>query len=933
MEFQQRITTLNDLFYALFRPEEGRTAVIQGHPRLAREDYFQMFFPEELCRQYLTKTKSNMTWFFNDDNKNKAIKRTLIRMLGSGIQPIVSTMHHKCREILWPDAQHAAFQKEELWEVLSHVYVPSALNARLYITEQAGKRQDGVCGLRSFFEADPAAALARIILTLAVASDAPEEMMAQVWSQKKQDLSNWEGETTPEGLSRQGRLQYLSGQHEQAFQSFEKAAKLLSRAAQTREESQLYCQMGMMLATGDGHYRDEQAARQYLELGCLEENPESYYLLAKYAEGKQAREALEKAANLGHIAAVRELGNAWYSGKDCQKNLEKAKKCFQQGLTDKGDDGAYCAYMLGRIYEQEQALAAAVSAYRIAQENGSQEAAERLMQLNHFELPVQQHPQAQEQPQAEQYCLVNSTEGQNRRFVDSLPGHWQVTQMAEGSIAEALGPLAEKIFTPERETFPELVIALLSEDQEQNLYQAAQVLRTLEQYVLKLGQRKRDAAQAVMIYVRAEREYGGWMLDAAFAGLQSVAFPLRLCDPAYDSADQLFHRAPLFLPCLKHRETDTVRLVVLGTTPEAMAVVQRAISLPLSQQCQVNIHVLGENSAQMEQRFAEQCPGVMGASSAICRSIPVFRECALSQGEVSRLLRELKQKRMAQKEMPSSETAEALGQGNYFVVAAGDDRENIRLAIRLRTELLKLDPTFSNRPFIAVQVRDPMAAWLTGNISADGKNRIYSWHNQYDLFCFGAEDQYTYGNLKQDVLEKRAQEVHLQYAGPEQHRQKALSSYYRRQYNRDSSRMVALYAHYRLFAAGITLPDWKLYSLPDEEKRLAEQYGQWLEEKSNEEAAARLEHERWNCFMLATGWERAMASQVETYVQRGNPSHQLYLGKLHPFLCPWEDLASGELLKAVSEAVHSRLPEKKIHDPRVEDAQTARNAVGLLAIR
>ena len=36
---------------------------------------------------------------------------------------------------------------------------------------------------------------------------------------------------------------------------------------------------------------------------------------------------------------------------------------------------------------------------------------------------------------------------------------------------------------------------------------------------------------------------------------------------------------------------------------------------------------------------------------------------------------------------------------------------------------------------------------------------------------------------------------------------------------------------------------------------------------------------------------------------------------------------------AVEEAVHSRLPEKKIHDPRKEDARTAKNTTALLAVR
>lgn len=178
--------------------------------------------------------------------------------------------------------------------------------------------------------------------------------MQRIWSRKDQNLAVWNADGSPAGNIRQGKLLYLGGQHEKAFQTFEKAAKQLSRKAETVEESELYCRMGIMLATGDGHYRDENLARQYLELGCLEENPESYYLVAKYAQGSQARSALEKAADLGHIGAVRELGNAWYFGKDCSPDVEKAQNCFRQGLTDSSEDGAYCACMLGRIYAQKK---------------------------------------------------------------------------------------------------------------------------------------------------------------------------------------------------------------------------------------------------------------------------------------------------------------------------------------------------------------------------------------------------------------------------------------------------------------------------------------------------------------------------------------------------------------------------------------------------
>lgn len=930
MNIRQRITTLNDLFYALFRGEGKEEPAIQGYPRLAREDYFQMFFPDVLCQQYLGKTKSNLTWFFNDDVKNKAIKRSLIRMLTSGVQPVLRAVHQKCRAVLWPNAQHPAFRRDSLWAAFSAIYIPSSLNAKLYITEQAGIRAKETPRLRRFFDADPASAMARVVLTLAVASDASEDLITRIWSTQESDAALYRNDTSVEGHIRQGNLLYISGQREKAFCAFEQAAKQLSRPAETLEESELYGRMGLMLATGDGHFQDEAAARHYLELGCLEENPKSFYLLAKHTSGESSRSALKKAASLGYIPAVREMGNAWYYGLGCKSNMEQAKQCFQQGLSDPSEDGAYCAYILGRIYEGEDALSSAITAYRIAAGGGNPEAGNRLTELNHFEDTAAPALDPAGLDSSGGFCLTNGLTGANQILAGSLGGGWQITHVGqEQDFGQSLRALAEKVFLVEGDAFPELVISLLSENQRDNLYQAVNTLRILEEAVRPLGIRRWKAAQAVRIYVRAEHDSSALMLDAAFSGLRGITFSLRLCDPAWDSADQLFSAAPLFLPCLRNPSAEAVNIVVLGTSRTAMAAIQRAIALPLPENHPVSIHVFGDDADEMEQRFWMCCPGM--EDTALCRCIPQFHRCDLENGQIFRLLRELKRSRQMQKETPGGKTAELLLGGNYFIVAVGDDQQNIDLAARLRAELLKMDSSFSNLPFIAVQVQDPTTAWLAGNMAEN--NRVHSWHSRYDLFCYGSEEQYTYKNLKEDVLEKRAMALHLHYSGENQPQNTAITTYFSRQYSRDSSRALALYAPYRLFAAGIALPDWRLYGIPDEAAKLAEPYRRYLLEDAHLEDAARLEHTRWNCFMLSTGWEPATVSQVETYVQRGNPSHQLYLCKLHPFLCTWEELASGERLRRVAEAVHSRLPEKTVQDPRLADAETVRYTPLLLSIR
>ncbi len=906
------IRTLSDLFYRLFRG--GGEPVIQGQPRRNREDYFQMLFPESLCRQYEGKAKANLTWFFNDDRTNKAIKRSLIRLLCEELPEVLGTTHRKCAAVLWPDGQHPAFQREALERTLAAVRVPGG---------KAGT--DFGAMLERYFRADPAAALARVILTLAVASDAPEDLIRRIWSRETEPAEDGQWRRSVEGHIRRGNLLYLNGQRQEAFRVYEKAAARLGREAQTREESELYCRLGTMLASGDGHYRDPAGAVAYLRLGCLPENPESYYLLARYGKGPEADQALERAGQLGWPPALRELGNGWYYGRGREKDRERARQCFREGMAPESDDGAYCACMLGRIYQEEGDLPAALSAYGLAREWGSREAARRLEELEQPSAPVWVPEQAEAAPGAGGICLSNRQTGGNPDFLESLPDGWETEIcVRETALVRKLRELVRDRFGPDRETFPELIVALLSEDRQDNLCLAAAALGVLEQAAAALGSRKWDLVRAVRIYAAADRETGALFLDAAYDTFTGAAIPLRLCDADQDAVEELFAAAPLFLPCMGQKAAPSLRLVILGNTETAMAALRKALCLPLDRP--VSIRVFGPEAGDMALRFRELCPGVTeGAAETV--TVPTFHDCGLLRGEMTQLLRRHR------RQEPGVDDAGLLGQGNYYIIAAGTDEENLRLAVQLRRELLKADPGFTNLPFIAVHVRSEAAARLASRFRPGGREEDRRWYSQYDLFCFGSGARYTYAGLKEDLLEKQAQEVHLQYAGEDPNRHRALGDYYRMQYNRDSSRMVAVYARYRLFAAGFAPADWRMYAIPDQLGRLAEGYGQWLEDPVNLEAAARLEHSRWNCYLLSQGWEPAAPSQVETYVQRGSPTHQLHLAKLHPFLCPWEELEQGGRLASVREAVYSRLPEARIQDPREADARTAADTVRLLTIR
>lgn len=915
MSAQKSIETLNDLFAALFRPAEGEGPVIRQPQRPLREDLFALFFPDALVKQYADKSKSNLTWFFNSDPRNKSVRRSLTQLLEADAPAVLSDAHRKCHQALWPRQGHAVFESEALRGVLRAVKLPAALEGRLRILRGEG----GAPGrLDVFFEVDEAAALARLLLTLAVTPDAPEGLVAALWrGDSGGDFGFLREDASLAGGIRYARLLDLQGRHERAFEAFERIARQLDRPAQTLDESTLFVRLGEMRFTGEGCLRDEKEALRWDELGLLDANPKSYYQLGRHATGSPARQAMEHAVELGYGPAIRELGAAWYNGSArlaTLRNLESARRCYQRGLGMPGADGAHCAFMLGQIYEAQGERTAAVSAYRVAREGGSGEAAERLARLDWM---LQSEPAAPSEkpamPGEKRYCLVNAPTGPNRAFMDGLSGRWDVTVCGGDNPPDrALRTLAQGVYWGGAPRFPELVIALLSEDWRQNLRDAVSLLGELQRLARSLGERAWDLVDAVELYVLAEHDYAALLLDAAFAGMGELYFRLRLCDPALDAADRLFAQAPLFLPRLRAAADAPVRLAIVGCGEAAMAALRRAMALPMPEGAALSIDVYGEGATAMARRFGQLCPGVEGAPE-LCGATPAFHEC-----EYDALL-----------------AAEELLAGNYYVIATADDARNLRLATLLRGALLRRDPEAERPPFIAVHTPRALEGWLAGSLpmgpeSASGPE---GWCGQYELFPFGMETMYAPDALRDDPLERRACQAHMLFIGlpnTRDARHTALGSYYRRQLNRDVARAAAQSLPYRLHLAGIDLPGWRLYGADGEAARLGEAYSRWLKEGENLQAAVRDEHLRRCRVKLALGWCPATPEQVSAYVRRGNPGPVFHPAKLDPFICPWDALESGELLRRVRDAVRARFPEKSVADPRRDEEASVRDTEALL---
>ena len=895
--------------------------MIRQPQRPLREALFELFFPDELVRQYVDKSKSNLTWFFTSDARNKSVRRSLVALLRQKAATVVGDTHRKCHQVLWPRADQPVFDAQGLKRVMDGVSLPDALEIRLRVTRPGDRGEP--CRLDRFYAMDEAAALARLILTLAVAGDAPSDVMDAIWRFDGGDLEFMRWDISRAGSLRYCRLLDLQGRYERAFEGYERMARQLGGPARTVDESTMYCRLGEMLFTGVGCVRDEKAAQAYDRLGCMDENPQSWHQLSLHTSGVEAREALERAVSLGWGPAILQLGMAWYRGSArlaCVRSLESARRCFRKGLTVPGADGAECACMLGKVCEALGEREAALNAYRIAREGGSAEAAERLVSLDWLLLPELPKPATGRIAVGEVRgrCLTNGLDGCNRRFLEALPDGFDVVvcgaagaaapagaTLTDSAPEAALRTLAKDVYWGGAPQFPALVIALLSQDRQRNLLQAVTLLGELQRLARSLGERAWDLVDQVTLYVLADHDAGALMLDSAFAGMGELYFRVRLCDPALDAADRLFSDAPLFLPRLGAARDAPVRLKLLGDGETAMAVLLRAIALPMPEGAAVTIDVYGRAAEAMARRFYQRCPGLRGDAQALCAALPRFHNCVPEEALLEAL-----------------DGPEGLGEGDYYVMAAGDDAQNVRLGALLRGELMKRRPGAGSSPFIAVHTAQPVAGWLAGGLSAGGEVQSAPWCSQFELFPFGMLDMYTPGRLREDVLERRARQAHMLYLGlpnTRDARHAAMGSYYRRQLSRDTARMAALSLPYRMHLAGISLPGWRLYGIGEEAARLGGEYTRWLKEADHLQTALRDEHRRRNCASLALGWAPASIDDVTACVGRGNPGHILYPAKQDPFLCPWEALEDGERIQQVRDIVHTRFPEKSVPDPRRDE--------------
>jgi TPR repeat protein len=546
-------------------------------------------------------------------------------------------------------------------------------------------------------------------------------------------------------------------------------------------------------------------------------------------------------------------------------------------------------------------------------------------------------------------CLLNSDHERNLYFAKTLPsGNYTVQLCSDKSMAQMLREtVAQYAASGKLQELPEILLMAMGDDEQKNMRDALEVLRMAAKLHAWTGALAADGSGSgkdtagsgedradglfyllsdrLRLYVCGRGESCGPVLDSACTQMGDFYIPLYLCDPDQMASAWLLDRMPLFIPCLKGASS-RMDTIIFGDHPGIVRLCKDAIAAAQISEIPFSLTVIGENADELQEMLLTDCPGLDNPVAGVEAAKPVF----IKMRPESRRLQELLSVRPGQDWTPEEkDLSMTLQAADYIVVYTADEDRNLTLSMFLREWYLKTDPSFYRLPFIAAYCGREDRAEQFRTLSVGAEEAGFDWFNNYDIHCFGTNKQlFSYRELIHGRLEQRTRAAHLTYygicgaEGPESgdNLRLALHDYFSRQYNRDSSGINALALNYRLFSAGITFPDWHSYLAGVSQKKLADQFGKWLRaedegnpgkegadrgkgaerERLREQTADRRleilsmqEHDRWCRSMLSRGWMPASTAQMQAYIQRGCTRHQLYLAKLHPFLCAWDQL--GEL--------------------------------------
>ena len=244
----------------------------------------------------------------------------------------------------------------------------------------------------------------------------------------------------------------------------------------------------------------------------------------------------------------------------------------------------------------------------------------------------------------------------------------------------------------------------------------------------------------------------------------------------------------------------------------------------------------------------------------------------------------------------NKELQEQLKDTNYVIVATGDEENNIKIAKNLRRIFLE---NSSVEPEIFI--------WMEESIK---KEKVKNIKNYFIFKTFGDYNE-TYGSIrKNSELEKLAIKLHLTYNDKDIN----LKEYNKIEYNKKSSRAMALHLKYKLYP----------YIKRDEKgKMINGEIDRILQDENILAEITESEHNRWLTYLRTEGYKYEPEQIAEKYFAKVGKLREYFL-KMHPALVEWNQL--DEVKKSISEIENE--PEKDMKENTKESIIKMLQSIG-----
>jgi len=225
---------------------------------------------------------------------------------------------------------------------------------------------------------------------------------------------------------------------------------------------------------------------------------------------------------------------------------------------------------------------------------------------------------------------------------------------------------------------------------------------------------------------------------------------------------------------------------------------------------------------------------------------------------------------------------------NYAMISTGEDSNNFNVAIALRRYFL-----INNQdPIIDVFIHNSYKSKIISTLKNED-------NNDYNINAFGdIKNTYFSNSIIDTNIEQMAKKIHsISFENDEN-----LIEFYKSEYNRKSSRALAIHIKYKLYS--ILLEQYTGNIETD-----IENYKKSITNQDVIKALAENEHDRWMAYMYADGYQAASMKQVENYYLKLGKKHKYTLAKLHPALVENSNLRNTQQqLEDLIEKLNSELP-------------------------